>query len=71
MIHSWTKGWLKSQANAGSGDRTVLARGMEVVAGILLEKGMGMKAGKFITFFRLMPAAEVDGAVVTAKLLSL
>ena len=41
-----------------------------MVAGILLEKGMGMKAGKFIIFFRSAPVSEVDRAVVTAKLLS-
>ena len=39
---------------------TVAANGMEVVAGILLEKGMGMKAGKFITLRRCAPVEEVD-----------
>ena len=43
---------------------TVASKGMEVVAGMLLEKGMGMKAGRFITLLR-----EVELAVVIAKLL--
>lgn len=43
---------------------TVASKGMEVVAGMLLEKGMGMKAGRFITLLR-----EVEPVVVIAKLL--
>ena len=65
MIQSLTNGCSKSQADAGSGVGTVAANGMEVVAGILLEKGMGMKAGRFVTFLR-----EVELSVVIAKLLS-
>ena len=37
---------------------------------MLLEKGMGMKAGKFMTLRSCTPAEEVEVAVVIAKLLS-